>query len=82
MIALVITILILTIIILTLNLLAYRRRINDICRQFQLFLEHDSNVIMKDDSKKKNIKRLVENINLLLKKYRQEKNIFQKKILI
>ena len=79
MIALVITILILTIIILTLNLLAYRRRINDICRQFQLFLEHDSNVIIKDDSKKKSIKRLVENINLLLKKYRQEKNIFQKK---
>lgn len=79
MIALVITILILTIIILTFNLLAYRRRINDICRQFQLFLEHDSNVIIKDDSKKKSIKRLVENINLLLKKYRQEKNIFQKK---
>lgn len=47
--------------------------------QFQLFLEHDSNVVIKDDSKKKNIKRLVENINLLLKKYRQEKNTFQKK---
>lgn len=74
-----IVILIMIIILLIILLLAYRRQINDICRQLQLLLEQESNLIVHTTEGFNSVGKLVELLNKFLLKGREERNNYQKK---
>ena len=61
-----IVILIMIIILLIILLLAYRRQINDICRQLQLLLEQESNLIVHTTEGFNSVGKLVELLNKFL----------------